>query len=258
MRLSKLVSDGLASVLFKMDYVSFIRSIQSSIPETSYLQGVANVSAEGVPEIKPEKKLHGIVMQDEEIRAFSGLLRFKEVICGDEASYTRFIDCQIEMKKPVLSRQSFAQLGQYVRDKLTSPADCSAAIWSILCNDLGKVHVVIGEHEQIFSKKNIGHDLLLAELLKESPRFFPAFNALPLEYREHIRAGYASGCDVSQFEQLELPIISLESLTALHKKALDLYILHSIFDVAGAAAHVKPNGSLTLHEETWQFFDAIS
>lgn len=41
-----------------------------------------------------------------------------------------------------------------------------------------------------------------------------------------------------------------------HAKSLNLYILHSIFDVAGAAAHFKPNGSLTMHEETWQFFNA--
>jgi len=55
-------------------------------------------------------------------------------------------------------------------------------------------------------------------------------------------------------EQLELPTVALRSLEKLDKEKLEHYILHTIYDVSGAAAGFKANGSLTMHEETWSFF----
>jgi hypothetical protein len=254
--LIKLVSNGLDSSLFKLNHPEFIKLIQESIPESALLKGKATVSAEGNPQSKSLKTLYGFTMADEEIRAFSGLLRFKDVISGSDTDYDSFVACQIEMKKPVLTRESFNKIGQYVREKLKSPESCASAIWSILCNDLGKVHEVIAEYEKKSNKRNVGHDLLLAEILELKSNLFPGFLKIPAEYRKQIISGYASGCDVSQFEQLELPVVALKNLQTLNKESLDLYILHSIFDVSGAAAHFKSNGSLTMHEETWQFFNA--
>lgn len=242
--------------LFKLDYESFIKEIQKLIPESLLLKGTANVSAEGIASDKPAKNVFGLT-EDEEIRAFAGLLRFKDVINGTEEDYNNFVACQIEMKKPVLSYASFQKMRQYVIATLSTPEDFAAAMWSILCNDLGKVHSVIQAYEQLPNKQHIGHDLLLASLLQEKPELFPGFDQLTKEHQAQIIAGYASGCDISMLEQLELPQISVAKLKALDKKTLDLYILHTIFDVSGAAAHFKSNGSLTLHEETWNFFNAI-
>lgn len=241
--------------LFKLDYPSFIKLIQVTIPESLYLKGKANVSAEGILDGKLAKNFYGLT-EDEEIRAFSGLLRFKDAFSGTETDYHNFVACQIEMKKPVLTYQSFKKMRQYIIETLSTPEDYAAAMWSILCNDLGKVHSVIEAYEQLPNKKDMGHDLLLAELLKEKPELFSGFLNLTQEHRQQIISGYASGCDISQLEQLELPTVALEALKKLDKKTLNLYILHTIFDVAGAAAHFKSNGSLTLHEETWTFFNA--
>lgn len=240
---------------FELDYILFIQEIQRIIPESLYLKGKANVSAEGILEGKPPKNVYGLT-EDEEIRAFSGLLRFKDIINGAESDYKHFVACQIEMKKPVLSYESFKNIKDYVMQTLSTPEDYAAAMWSILCNDLGKVHSIVEIHQQLPNKKNNSHDLLLTELLQENPTLFPGFMNLTSEHRQQIIAGYASGCDISQFEQLELPPVALEALRKLDKKSLDLYILHTIFDVSGAAAHFKSNGSLTLHEETWTFFNA--
>ncbi len=242
--------------LFKLDYLSFIKIIQKCIPESAYLKGKAQTSAEGLPETKSNKDFYSLT-EDEEIRAFSGLLRLKDVINGTREDYDNFVACQIQMKKPVLTYDSFQKMREYVLKTLKSTDDFAAAIWSILCNDLGKVHRVIEEYNKLSNKQTTTHDLLLSEMLKELPEFFPGFMNLPETYRDAIIKGYASGCDISQFEQLELPIVALKALTSLDKQALDLYIIHTIFDVSGAAAHFKSNGSLTLHEETWNFFNEV-
>jgi len=240
---------------FRLDYQTFIKVIQETIPESLYLKGKANVSPEGVSDGKVTKNVYGLT-EDEEIRAFSGLLRFKDVINGTEEDYNNFVACQIEMKKPVLSRESFEKMRQYIDKTLSSPEEYAAAMWSILCNDLGKVHSMIEAYDQLPNKKKVGHNVLLAELLKEKPELFPGFINLTEEHRKQIILGYASGCDISELEQLELPTVSLRTLKKLDENSLKLYMLHTIFDVAGAAAHFKPNGSLTLHEETWSFFNA--
>ncbi|MEO8400852.1 MAG: hypothetical protein ABI597_03510 [Gammaproteobacteria bacterium] len=241
--------------LFRLPYSQFIKTIQEVIPESSYLSKKANASAEGIAELKSTKNFHGLTA-DEEIRAFAGLLRFKDVMNGTEEDYKNFVACQIEMKKPVLSSESFKAMHDYVTRFLTTPEDLAAAMWSILCNDLGKVHVLEDEYLKLPGKTKIGHDTLLAELLQHKPTLFSGFMDLPEALRGQIAAGYASGCDISQFEQLELPIVSLEGLKKLDKKALDHYILHTIFDVSGAAALFKSNGSLTMHQDTWDFFNS--
>jgi len=255
--LIELVSDGLSSDFFQMNYNDFIKTTIDSIPEAKYLHEEANESAEGVASEKL-KLFHGHSMTNEEIRAFSALVCFKDVVVGDEKAYENFTQCQHNLipKKPVLSKESFFEIGNYVRSKLTNPEDCAAAIWSILCNDLGKVKSIENSFNNQHPDVLIGHDAILAEVLKENAESFSAFNALPKKQQQQIIAGYTSGCDISQLEQLELPVIALNKLTSLDKETLDLYILHSIFDVAGAAAHFNSNGSFTMHQETWNFFNA--
>lgn len=241
--------------MFNLSYAEFVKFIQDCIPEAHYLDGEAHASAEGIAANKTTRNFHGLT-QDEAIRAFCGLVCFKDVMVGTQSAYANFIACQIEMKKPVLSFESFQAIRAYVLKTLTSPEMMAAAMWSILCNDLGKVKVIEEEYTQVLHKENVGHDLLLGDLLMIKPDLFPGFMNLPENLRQSIAAGYSSGCDISQFEQCELPIVSLEGLKSLDETALHLYILHTIFDVAGAAALFRSNGSLTMHQETWDFFNS--
>ncbi len=242
--------------LFKKDYQSFIKSILECIPEANYLNTKANASAEKQGEIKLEKNFYGL-SEDEAIRGFSGLLRFKDVINHTTEDYNNFISCQVEMKKPVLKKESFEQMKAHIMQTLHTPEDFAAQMWSILCNDLGKVHAVIDAYNKIPDSKKIGHDQLLANMLANKPEFFPGFMSLPERHRKQIVDGFASGCDISMLEQLELPANSLKALATLDKESLERYILHTIYDVSGAAAAFKSNGSLTMHEETWAFFNEL-
>ena len=111
--------------------------------------------------------------EDEAIRGFSGLLRFKDIINHSDEDYKQFISCQIEMKKPVLKKESFDKMKDHIMETLHTPEDFAAEVWSILCNDLGKVHTVINEYKKIPDSKETGHDGLLANILAGKPEFFP-------------------------------------------------------------------------------------
>ena len=242
--------------IFKKDNQSFIAQILDCIPEAKYLNTKANASVEKQGEIKTEKNFYGLT-EPEAIRAFSGLLRFKEVINHTEDDYQQFINCQVEMKKPVLKKASFDKMKDHIMEVLYTPEDFAAQIWSILCNDLGKVHAIIDEYKKLVGDKTIGHDGLLASILQEKPELFPGFHSLSQKHQKQIISGYASECDISMLEQLELPANALQALAVLDKETLERYILHTIYDVSGAAAVFKPNGSLTMHEETWTFFNEL-
>lgn len=66
---------------FQQDYAKFIQIIQTCIPESLLLKGKANATAEGVQNQTDNKFFYSLT-EVEEIRAFAGLLSFKDVVCG--------------------------------------------------------------------------------------------------------------------------------------------------------------------------------
>src|SRR5690606_11052989 len=44
---------------------------------------------------------------------------------------------------------------------------------------------------------------------------------------------------------------SLEGLRGIDKESLDFFVVHSLFDIAGAAGAVDPQKSLTITDSTW-------
>lgn len=249
--------------LFQLPYQEFIDLIKACIPEVSYLNMPAKVSAEVA-------KTPGVIFfgmeEPEAIRGFAGLLCFRDVMNGTEEDYQNFIQCQVKFAKPKLTIESFKKLKKYIETTFKTPEDIAALMWSILCNDLGKVIVLQELHygcKLKDAKEEISHDAVLVNLMldKEKSKSFSGFKDLSEEHQKIIINGYNSGCDISQFEQLELASSALARLQPLSEKELDFYVAHTFFDVAGAAKPFTESkgvkGYLPMHEETFRFFDKV-
>ncbi len=249
--------------LFQLPHQEFIKIIQSCIPEVNFLNESAEVSAE-VSKVQ-NLNFYGL-KEPEAIRAFAGLLCFRDVMSGTKEDYEYFIECHKAFNKPPLSFESFSAMKTYIVNTFKTPEDIAALMWSILCNDLGKV---ISLQEKYYGckienvKQKIGHDAILVKLMSdiEKSNLFPGFKDLTAEHQNIIIHGYASDCDISQFEQLELPVSALAGLKSLSAKELDFYVAHTFYDVAGAAATFtaskNKNGYMTMHQETFDFFENV-
>ena len=66
------------------------------------------------------------------------------------------LNCQVELKKPVLKNNSFDEMKIHILQVLKTPEDFAAQVWSILCNDLGKVHSIVDEYQKISEKVSPG------------------------------------------------------------------------------------------------------
>lgn len=270
---------------FSLPLDKFIEEVKIYIPESKYLNQDASSTVEGTSTDEPTKLRFICDLKDndenknteskvkveaEYVRAWLGLAAFKAVWAGGNDNYEWFVKCQKDWGKPFLEFESFKEMGVYVKEILKTTEDLgtskniAAAIWSILNNDLGKVTEIANKHKELkLGSNTTTHDGILADMLKAEQdgkiKMFPSFRDLSKTSQQQIIDGYASGCDISQFEQLELAPVALKSLKKLDKKTLELYILHTIFDVAGAAGQVtyrqeNHTGSLTMHEQTWQLF----
>jgi hypothetical protein len=176
---------------------------------------------------------------------------------GGDEDYAEYIKPQAPLLK--LSRTGFAQQHRLVRRLLPDATAVRTVLWGALCNDLGKLDSVKKLYENVVSPKATDHDRCLGALLKQVPERFAAFAQLPAEARADLSTGFLSGSDIAQFVQMELPARGLAGLTQLSPQALDIYMLHSVMDVGGAAWHVEPRGSAVMTEGTWSTFqEAIS
>jgi len=119
-------------------------------------------------------------------------------------------------------------------------------------NDLGKVESVVQLVRSKTAVEEVDHDKILYMGLKTNPRLFPSFQALRPEYKEWLLEGLGAQFNFAQLVQAESVPANLGGLKGLTKMALDLFNLHALFDMAGAAGHVKYNGSLVLTEATYQ------
>jgi hypothetical protein len=88
--------------------------------------------------------------------------------------------------------------------------------------------------------------------LKTNPTLFPSFQALTEDYQKWLLEGLSAQFNFAQLVQAESVPANLSGLKGLSRMALDLFNLHALFDMAGAAGHVKYNGSIVLTEATYQ------
>ncbi len=153
-----------------------------------------------------------------------------------------------------LSEDSFKEIRQFVTSVLRTHDDKEAMKAYLIINDLGKVSDFVEKVKDIMGFESVNHDTILYEGLKEHPELSPTFASLNAKYQELILEGLETNFNMGQFVQSECLPVDLSALQHTKKRALDFYMVHVLFDIAGAAGHVHSTSSIICTEIYWKRF----
>lgn len=246
------ISDEEALQLLKANYselVTWLTQKTDSTPEGG---------AKPVGVLGPEKnQTPSMYLFGKEIvevnRTAVGFLALKWILAND---YESFTGNQIPAVR--LSKESFADLRNYVMATLKTSEDIDAMIVMILTNDLGKVKKYHDLTERAAARAVVDHDEVLFVGFSEWPETSPNFLRLPEKQKEWILDGLkmGSGLNIGQFAQAENVPASLSGVKVLAGKsdAFDFKFVELLLDVAGASGHVKPGGAATMIEPVFKGF----
>lgn len=209
-------------------------------PELEWLKGNVNGTPEGESCSEMEFK-----------RTKLSLDLLKMVL---EGNYEDFTKCQSDEVK--LSRKSFAEIQQYTRSTLKNDADIYAMQAYLVINDLGKIVSFVKKIETELNLQSVDHDELLYEGLKQMPELSPTFMSLLPEYKEIILRGLETKFNMGQFVRSENLPANLLPLKGIDLKSLNFYMMHVFYDIAGAAGHVRNDGTTIVTEAYWKNFKA--
>mmetsp|Transcript_24901 Transcript_24901/g.34862 ORF Transcript_24901/g.34862 Transcript_24901/m.34862 type:complete len:503 (+) Transcript_24901:94-1602(+) len=165
---------------------------------------------------------------------------------NDRAS---FVECQRDPFR--LTEKSFADLRNYVFRVCPTSPDVEALVVFTVLNDLGKVEKVVEYVAARTGIEEVDHDKILWMGLKTLPKIFPSYAKLEEKYKKWLLEGLGAQFNFAQLVQGESIPASLTGLKGLSKEALDLFNMHALFDMAGAAGHVNWHGSVVLAEATY-------
>ena len=193
-------------------------------------------------------------------RTATSLLNLNQVLTGD---YEAFTDCQSDSSTR-LTKESFAGLQRYTRkvlgyNRLTKRVNSNkldAMVTFLVINDLGKINAIVNEVESRTGKKEQDHDAVLLTALSKYPSLSTSFQRLPAREQNVIIDSLKPNFNIGQLIQGENVPASLNGLAQLKQDALDFYLLHAIFDIAGARGQFIQNGSATMTEPTWKGFQS--
>lgn len=236
----------------KADNKEIIQVVLKYYPEMSLLAGKVEASPEGLAkalEGSPSKQIYGN-QHTEFDRTAVGIFNLFQVLNND---YDEFVGSQeLDLK---LSKESFEKLRKFTKNILKTDEDVDGMITYMVINDLGKITSVIQEIEQKTGFTDVDHDKILLEGLTKIPEISPSFQRLSKKYQDMIINGLKAQFNIGQFIQGENVPASLSGLKGLNKDSLDFYLLHALFDIAGALGQVNPKGSRVMTEPTYLGFD---
>jgi hypothetical protein len=221
-----------------------------TFPEIGGLAGSVNATPEGIGATEGvySQQMFGTAHPELD-RTLVGLLALEWVCRGDRAAFT---ECQPEATK--LSEKSFEEIRALVRRVLPNDEAVIAMQVYMVINDLGKVKQVLQTLLEERGFEDVDHDVALLHLLRTTPEVAPSFQALSDDYKGIILEGLAARWNGGQGVQAEDVDALWAGVANLSARALDFYLLHLVFDVAGAAGHIKQNGSLVMTQECWLGF----
>lgn len=232
--------------------IDTIKGVIQYYPEMAQLAGNVQATPEGLRsealEGSPSKQLYG-TQHIEFDRTAVGILALKWVLNGNYAQFTSPQNAAVK-----LTQKSFDDLRNWTKNILKTPEDIDAMITYMVINDLGKINAVIDEIERKTGMSDVDHDKVLLVALEKHPEISPSFQRLAKHYQEMIIKGLAAKFNIGQFIQGENVPASLLGLKGLDQASLDFYLLHAVYDIAGAAGHVNPKGSVIMSEPTYQGF----
>ncbi len=231
--------------------IDFLKGIHQFKPDILWLTEETTSTPE-LPPSNPSSKFPSELFfgkkHDEYDRTAVGLLALKWVL---ENNYEAFAGVQNDQSR--LTRESFDALHAMTLRIAHDPESLDALITLLVINDLGKVDAVRENLKRGIGSDENDHDKVLALALQNRSHYFPSFSGT---YQHEMLAGLSADFGLAQFVQAENLPTNLTGLFRLNKTALDLNLLHAIYDTAGAAGHGVANGSVVMNEPTFQNFRA--
>lgn len=207
-------------------------------PELELLKGDVNATPEGK------------MMAEKEYKRTKLSLDLLDWVVNND--YEKFTACQKEGEK--LSKGSFEKLRNFTLFGFYTDESLYALQVYLVINDLGKIKSFVEKIKNDYGITSVDHDEILYEGLKRNPTLSESFNSLSEEYQSMILEGLKAKFNMGQFIQCENLPVSLVPLKQLSKNVVRFYMMHVLYDIGGAAGHVRADGSLTITESYWQNF----
>ena len=207
-------------------------------PEFDFLKGKVNSTPEGAKVAEMEYK-----------RTKLSIDLLEAVIKND---YDNFTCCQKGENK--LTKEGFEEIRQFTLKTVKTKDDYYALQTYLLINDLGKVCSFVEKIEKEYNFTSIDHDEILYEGLKRNPNLSPTFVGLNKEYQNYLLTGLKTKFNMGQYVQSENLASDLLPLKNLDEKSKNFYMLHILYDVAGATGHINQNGSMIVNQSYWNNF----
>lgn len=208
-------------------------------PELELLKGEVNATPEGKMMAEKEYK-----------RTKLSLDLLGWVVNND---YEKFTACQKEEEK--LSKISFEKLRDFTLFGLYPDDMLYALQVYLVINDLGKIQSFVEKIKNDYGITSVDHDEILYEGLKRNPALSESFNSLDECYQNMILEGLKAKFNMGQFIRCENLPVNLIPLKKISKNAVRFYMMHVLYDIGGAAGHVRDDGSLIITESYWQKFE---
>ncbi len=205
-------------------------------------ENVKNIGKEFFPDLDSSRLV-------EFNRSANSLLGLEWVLKKDYESFT-----QCQPTETRLSHRSFDLLHAYTTSILSTPEDIQAMKVFLAINDLGKIRSVADTVNQSLDLNEVDHDEILRLALKHFPGLSPGFQGLTLEHQKMILDGLTTQFNLAQFMQAENVPANLTKLRNVDEQTLHFYLMHTLYDIAGAAGHITQEGSLVMNEPTFQNF----
>lgn len=237
----------------------FLKALEENLPELRYLRDVMHGTPEG--SAKAHAKSPSMLLVGKQFieydRTMVSLLILKWVLTGD-------YDALVNNQKPELrmTQEQFKNLQNYTKKILNihdinalsqdSIDRLAALIIFIAINDLGKNVMIAKTIERELGQKSMDHDMVLYYFLQKYPDRVPAYQKLPNAWKQTILNGLKADFNFPQFVQAESIAANLNKLEQLSAQELAFLNAHALFDLAGAAGHVNPEGSLVLTRPTYE------
>ena len=168
---------------------------------------------------------------------------------GGDENYHKLTAAQNDANR--LTREEFEEFHQWVASNLSGEHSANVMRYIMLIHDLGKnqtlASAVMGED----AADSVDHDEVLRRLLRSDyaakrTELLPTFSQLSKADQTIIRDVMSTELNLGQFIQAEAPPATLASFAESTEPVRSLYIMHTLFDIAGALGHVNAESSLLL------------
>lgn len=168
---------------------------------------------------------------------------------GGDENYHKLTAAQSDANR--LTHEEFEEFHQWVASNLPGEHSANVMRYIMLIHDLGKnqtlASAVMGED----AADSVDHDEVLRCLLRSDyaakrAKLLPTFSQLSEADQTIIRDVINTELNLGQFIQAEAPPAALASFTESVEPVRSLYIMHTLFDIAGALGHVNAESSLLL------------